>query len=278
MKMNDELNKNTSLFTWLSSLMLNKDKPEGIEMLREQLGEATREGVLNSEALQMIEGILKVNELRVKDIMIPRPEMNTVDVHASLEHILEIIEEKQHSRYPVLEGDEPVGVLFAKDLLPNLHAKPKEWNMKKVVRTIRSVPESQRLNFLLKDFRDSRQHMAIVLDEHSELVGLITIEDVLEQIVGEINDEHDALGEMLIINHGKQYSIKGLTPLTDMRERFKVPFESDSDTLAGLLLERFEHLPEKGEKIHIDGYSFRVLQIDERRIQLVSVKPLRETE
>ena len=259
-----------SIFSWLNNLITGT-KAEGIEALRMQLADAAKQGILNAQALSMIEGILLVNERRVRDVMVSLPNMHSVQIGASFTEVVELIEQTQHSRYPVMNGENVIGVLFSKDLLTRLD-NTDSFDICALMRDIRSVPDSKKLDILLKEFRDSRQHMVAVVDEHGEMVGLITIEDVLEQIVGEIYDEHDPLEDLWIVDHGEQYSVKGLMPLEQLRSLLEKPFESDADTVAGLLLERIEHLPEPGESITVDGYRFRVLQLEERRIHLVSVK------
>ena len=254
-----------------------KEGADDETMLRAGLAQAAKEGILDSAGLQMMEGVLEVSQMRVRKIMVTRPNMVVVDQDATHQEIIQLISEKQHSRYPVMEGEEVIGILFAKDLLPLLY-KGTSWSLKEVMRDVRLIPESQHLNTLLGDFRRLRQHMAVVVDEYNHVVGLVTIEDVLEQIVGDIHDEHDDLGGLWIVNHGDQYTARGETPLSVLRDTIQIDFESESETLAGLLLEVFEHFPEQQEKTTIGSYRFRIMKADEKRIYLVNIKKIKEDE
>ena len=258
-------------FVSLFGSLINR-KPEGSALFREQLSDAVREGVVDSQMSGMIEGVLRVNEMRVREVMIPFPEMKVFQTSTPLKEVVNEVIKTQHSRYPVMSGDKIAGILFSKDLLASIWQSNKDIELEKMVRDAKIVPEGQFLDKLLSEFKDSKQHMAIVVDEHNEIAGLVTIEDVLEQIVGDIEDEHDPMKGIWILNHGNQYTAKGLTPLAKFREQIGFDFKSDSDTVAGLLFERFERFPEQGEKIEFDGYQFRIVKVDGRRIQLVSVK------
>ncbi len=245
------------------------DRQELIDILRE----AQQRHLLDSDDLVMIEGVLEVGEMQVRDIMIPRAQMIVVEEDAGLEDILPIITESAHSRFPVI-GDnrnEVVGTLLAKDLLPYfLDDRRDQFSVRDVLRPAVFIPESKRLNILLKDFRASRNHMAIVVDEYGGVDGLVTIEDVLEQIVGEISDEHDVDEDLGVMKHSDgQYTVKALMPIEDFNEYFSASFSDDDfDTVGGLLMHAFGHLPKRGETIDLERFRFKVLHADSRRLHL----------
>jgi len=212
----------------------------------------------------------------VRDIMIPRSHMIVLEEDTPYEEMLPVISDSGHSRFPVIgeNRDEIVGVLLAKDLLRYVdEEKRKEFDIKDVLRKTIFVPESKRLNILLKEFRASRNHMAVVVDEYSGVAGLVTIEDVLEQIVGDIDDEHDVEDVGNIRRMGvNRYSIKALTPIEEFNEFFESGFnEEESDTLAGMLMKHLGHMPKRGEAITIDNYLFKVMSADSRRIKHVQL-------
>ena len=250
-------------------------EPQDRNDLLEVLKEARENRLLDAEALAMIEGVLQVSEMRVRDIMIPRVQMVVVPRDAELETIFPLVTESAHSRFPVITEDrsEVVGILLAKDLLP--HAlENRTLKVEEIMRSARFVPESKRLNVLLKEFRTDRNHMAIVVDEYGTAAGLITIEDVLEQIVGEIEDEHDFDEEEYIFRRNDQeYSIKALTPIEDFNEYFSAELNDEEfDTIGGFIVHKLEHLPKKGEKVEIDRFHFEVLHADSRRVNLIKLK------
>ncbi|HKK05883.1 MAG TPA: transporter associated domain-containing protein [Gammaproteobacteria bacterium] len=254
-------------------------EPKDREQLVEQLREAQQRDLLDSDALGMIEGVLQVSEMQVRDIMIPRSQMVVVERDARPEDILPILIESQHSRFPVIgeNRDEVVGILLAKDLLAYFaQGSPGggngSFNIRDVLRPAAFIPESKRLNVLLKEFRASRNHIAIVVDEYGGVAGLVTIEDVLEQIVGEIEDEHDVEEDAYIMDHGgNHYTVKALTPIEDFNEYFGADFsDKEFDTIGGLLLNGFGHLPKRGETIDLGRFHFRVLRADNRRIYLLA--------
>ncbi len=249
-----------------------KDRRELVEILRE----AQQRHLLDYEALAMIEGVLEVAEMQVRDIMIPRARMVVVDRDASLEEILPVITESAHSRFPVIgdNKDEVVGILLAKDLLGYFPGEGKRpFNMRDILRPAAFIPESKRLNVLLKEFRTSRNHMAIVVDEYGGVDGLVTIEDVLEQIVGEITDEHDVEGESYIMKHSDtNYTVKALTPVEEFNEYFGANISDEEfDTIGGYVMREFAHLPRRGEELRIGRFRFIVLHADSRRIHLLRV-------
>lgn len=278
--MNDQVNEsNMNLFEKLSRIFL--DIPQNRQELVEILQASQKRNLLDMEALSMIEGVLQVSEIQVRDIMIPRSHMIVLEEDTVYEDMLPVVIDSGHSRFPVIgeNRDEIVGVLLAKDLLRYVdEEKRKEFDIKDVLRQTIFVPESKRLNVLLKEFRDSRNHMAIVIDEYSGVAGLVTIEDVLEQIVGDIDDEHDVEDVGNIRRMGvNRYSIKALTPLEEFNEFFESGFnEEESDTLAGLLMKHLGHMPKRGETISIDNYLFKVMSSDSRRIKHVHLVLLPE--
>ena len=244
--------------------------------LLKQLRDAQRTGVIGLDALAMIEGVFQVSEMRVRDIMVPRSHMVIVQEDMGVEDMLPIVANSGHSRFPVIdEGiDEIVGILLAKDLSHySDEQSKKEFKLKDILRIPVFVPESKRLNVLLKDFRASRNHMAIVVDEYSGVSGLVTIEDVLEQIVGEIDDEHDAADVTNIRRHGfRRFSVRGLTPIIEFNQFFGSAFSNDKfDTIAGLVTHEWGHLPERGEEVDIDNFQFKVVSSSSRRINSLQV-------
>jgi len=226
----------------------------------------------------MIEGVLQVSEMQVRDIMIPRAQMVVVERDAPLEKIIPVLTASAHSRFPVIgdSRDEVVGILLAKDLLAYFgNNGPRVFNIRDVLRPAVFIPESKRLNVLLKEFRASRNHMAIVVDEYGGVAGLVTIEDVLEQIVGEIADEHD-IDEDADIKPYKDdiYTVKALTTVNDFNEYFNADFSDEEfDTIGGLVMQSFGYLPKRGESADIGRFHFRVLHADNRRIYLLRVTP-----
>lgn len=273
--------------SWLDRLTrLFSDEPEDREDLLDILKEAQKQGLLDTDALLMIQGVLDVSETRVRDIMVPRPQVDVIDESKPLEEILNEIAESAHSRYPVVSEskDEILGVLLAKDVL-RLLVKG-ELNSKDDLRAIYRepvfIPESKRLNVLLREFKTSHNHLALVVDEYAGLAGLVTIEDVLEQIVGEIEDEHDEDEERFIkAQIGDAFSVKAITPLSEFNDEFGVELENENniETLGGLISSHLGHVPQKGEEITMQGFVFRVVKADSRRVHLFHVKRVdQETE
>lgn len=249
-----------------------KDKAELLELLRD----AQQRQLLEMDALMMIEGVMQVSEMQVRDIMIPRAQMAVLQQDATLDELLPVITESGHSRFPVIgeDIDEVVGLILAKDLLPYFIGEQRsEFNVRDVLRPAVFVPESKRLNILLKDFRSNRNHMAIVVDEFGSAAGLVTIEDVVEQIVGEIEDEHDIDEDIFIKQQNdNRFIIKALTPIEEFNDHFKCDFSDEEfDTIGGLVMQAFSRMPERGEEITIGRYHMRVLSADSRRIHLLEV-------
>ena len=246
------------------------------ELVR-QLQSASKKQIIDSKAMSMIEGVLQVSEMQVEDIMIPRGQMVLIDEQGSLENISEAVVSSGHSRFPVIDDDKEniVGILLAKDLLPYMNVSESEkFDLDDIMRPVIFIPESKRLDVLLKEFRSSRNHMAVVIDEYGAIAGLVTIEDVLEQIVGEIDDEHDVLdnAQGILFRSEGRYTIKALTPIEDFNNFFKVGFpDTEFDTIGGLITSHFGRLPKSDETIDIENYTFKVLKADSRRIRLLEM-------
>jgi len=256
--------------------LLLSGTPQSHEHIIQLLRNAENKNVLNKDTLEMIEGAFQVSKIQVKNIMIPRSHMVVVREDATLQDMLPIIIDSAHSRFPVVgdSRDEVLGILLAKDLLRFfIDGKQEEFSLDDVLRPAVVVPESKRVNTLLSEFKDGRNHMAIVVDEYSSISGLVTIEDVLEQIVGEITDEHDVEEGRYIFEHSKgHFGIKALTPIEDFNEFFSTAYsDNDFETFGGLVLSKFGHLPKKGEKIEFDNFEIEVLRADKRRLHLLNV-------
>ncbi|RKZ60540.1 MAG: magnesium/cobalt efflux protein [Gammaproteobacteria bacterium] len=274
-------NKKMNWFAMLKSKFF-KAKNERADLLG-HLRDAQRKGIINLDALMMIEGVFQVSAMRVRDIMVPRSHLVVVQEDLGVEDMLAIVANSGHSRFPVVDEslDEVVGILLAKDLTHyNDEESRSSFVLKDILRPAVFVPESKRLNVLLKDFRDSRNHMAMVIDEYSGVAGLITIEDVLEQIVGEIDDEHDAADVTNIRRSGFQrYSVRGLTPLDEFNQYFDSKLLHEKfDTIAGVVTHALGHLPERGEEITIDEFHFKVISANSRRINNLQVSLLSESD
>ena len=251
-------------------------EPRNRQELLELLREAQRNEVLDIEALAIIEGALQVADMQVRDIMIPRSQMTTIKASQTPREFLPAVIEAAHSRFPVIGEsiDDVLGILLAKDLLPLLlEDNTDRFNIKDVLRPATCVPESKRLNVLLKEFRSTHNHMAVVIDEYGGVSGLITIEDVLEQIVGDIEDEHDIDDEDYIkeLPTG-DFLVKGLTPIEEFNDQFNTDFSDEEfDTFGGLVMNAFGHLPKRNEIVELDGFRVRILNADSRRVHLLRV-------
>ena len=251
-------------------------EPRNRQELLELLREAQRNEVLDIEALAIIEGALQVADMQVRDIMIPRSQMTTIKASQTPREFLPAVIEAAHSRFPVIGEsiDDVLGILLAKDLLPLLlEDNTDRFNIKDVLRPATCVPESKRLNVLLKEFRSTHNHMAVVIDEYGGVSGLITIEDVLEQIVGDIEDEHDIDDEDYIkeLPTG-DFLVKGLTPIEEFNDHFNTDFSDEEfDTFGGLVMNAFGHLPKRNEIVELDGFRVRILNADSRRVHLLRV-------
>lgn len=268
--------------SWLERLShLLSREPQTRNQLIALLRDATERHLLENEALKMIEGVLQVSEMKVRDVMIPRHQMAVVEANATPQQVMPIIIESAHSRFPVIgeSRDEILGILLAKDLLPYGLQEEPELTIRDLVRPATFIPESKRLDVLLEEFRLNRNHMAIVVDEYGGIAGLITIEDVLEQIVGEIEDEYDTGEEEPPIKqlNDDEYLVKALTPIEDFNAYFGTDYEHDDfDTIGGVVLQQFSHLPRRGESIHMNGYRVTVLQASSRGIQLLRFNKIKE--
>lgn len=252
-------------------------EPKNKDELVEVLNDAQERDLINPETKEMIQGVLAVSEMRVREIMIPRSQMITLDINQSIDEFLPIILESAHSRFPVVNDDidHIEGILLAKDLLAYgfNHNSEQECALKDIIRPAIIIPESKKVEPLLKDFRQERYHMAIVVDEYGSVSGLVTIEDILELIVGEIEDETDDEIEP-DIKHlaGNVYQIKALTELDDFNEFFNCEFdEAEADTIGGIILHQFAHMPQKGEEINIGDFNFKIVAADNRRIQTLQL-------
>ncbi|AIF98545.1 MAG TPA: CBS domain-containing protein [Alteromonas australica] len=269
--------------SWLDKLKLSiSGEPKSKEELVEVISEAERSEIIDPQTREMIEGVIGVNEMRVRDIMIPRAQMTTIDVEQDVEAFLPVMLESAHSRFPVISEDKDhiEGILLAKDLLSYAFNAEREFNLRDVLRPAVIVPESKRVDVLLKEFRQQRYHMAIVVDEYGGVSGLVTIEDILEIIVGEIEDEFDTeesgTDDIRPLNKST-YSVKALTPVDEFNSFFETSFsEEEADTIGGIVLKAFGHMPETNDEVTIGDIQFKVTNSDKRRlIQLkVSVPSL----
>ena len=268
----DESDK-PSLLERLSALLMRE--PEDREQLLKLLHSAFERNLLDADALSMIEGALQVSEMQVRDIMVPRAQMDMIDVNETPDKFVPQVIATAHSRFPVIDKnrDDVIGVLLAKDLL-RYYAGEEEFNVRHMLRPAVFVPESKRLNVLLREFRASRNHMAIVLDEYGGVAGLVTIEDVLEQIVGEIEDEYDfdEASDNILPEPGGRYRVKALTQIADFNAAFGTHFSDEAaDTVGGLVIAHLGRLPKRGESVTIDGLRFQVLRADSRRVYTLLV-------
>jgi len=260
---------------WLRRLVGSGEPRDRAELV-EVLHDAGRRGLIDQDALAMIEGVLGVADLQVRDIMVPRSQMVVVQRDDPPEALLPIIVESGHSRFPVIgeDRDQVIGILLAKDMLRYFgEEQAGEFDMREVLRPAVFVPESKRLNVLLKEFRVSRNHMAVVVDEYGGVAGLVTIEDVIEEIVGDIADEYDIEEDQTIRREGeRQFTVHALARIGDFNEYFGTDFSDEEfDTIGGLVMHQFGRLPKRGESVAIGGFDFRVLRADRRRIDLLRV-------
>ncbi|WP_342245983.1 HlyC/CorC family transporter [Pseudomonas sp. OTU5201] len=266
--------------SWLEKLtQAFAHEPKSRQELLELLREAHQNKLLDSEALSIVEGAIQVADLQVRDIMVPRSQMISIRANQTPKEFLPAIIDAAHSRYPVVGEslDDVMGILLAKDLLPLiLQDNGQSFNIKDLLRPATFVPESKRLNVLLREFRANHNHMAVVIDEYGGVAGLVTIEDVLEQIVGDIEDEHDVEEDSYIkpLPSG-DFIVKALTPVDAFNEFFETDFSEDEfDTVGGLVMGSFGHLPKRNETTEIGEFRFRVLNADSRRIHLLRLSPL----
>jgi len=262
--------------TWLERLRaLLLREPDDRESLLRLLRSAYKRNLLDAEALSITEGALTVSDLQVRDIMIPRAQVDAIDINDTPDKFVPHVIATAHSRFPVYDKnrDDVVGVLLAKDLL-RYYAGEEEFNVREMLRPAVFVPESKRLNVLLREFRASRNHMAIVVDEYGGVAGLVTIEDVLEQIVGEIEDEYDfdEASDSILLESSGRYRVKAPTQLADFDATFGTSFAGEGyDTVGGLVIARLGRLPRRGESVVVDGFRFQVLRADSRRVYTLIV-------
>ena len=268
--------------SWLEKLSLAllgepKDRDELMDLLRD----AQQRDLLDADALAMMEGVMRVSERQVRDVMIPRAQLVAVEHDWSVERLLAEVIASGHSRFPVLgeSRDDVIGILIVKDLLRYFTEGAATFNIHDILRPAKFIPESKRLNVLLKEFRSTRLHMAIVVDEYGGVAGLVTIEDVLEEIVGEIDDEHDIDESSAFIRQQREreFLVKALTPVEDFNKRFGTDFSDDrADTVGGLVMMELGHLPKRGEVVDLGQFRFRVLRADNRRLHLLELTLLGE--
>jgi len=244
-----------------------QDRDEVLEFLRD----ANSRAIIEGDALAMLEGVLAVADIQVRDIMVPRAQMTVLNRDDESDVLLRTVIESGHSRFPVMDEDREkiVGILLAKDLLRlAVASEDAPFDIKEFMRAVVFVPESKRLNVLLREFRRSRVHMAIVADEYGGIAGLVTIEDVIEQIVGDIDDEHDIDEDVNIRKDGdRQYTVRGQTPIDEFNEYFQTELSDDEfDTVAGLVMKQLGRLPRRGETLQLGEFELKVLRFDRRRI------------
>ncbi|SER63207.1 magnesium and cobalt transporter [Nitrosomonas sp. Nm51] len=264
---------------WLERVgaMLSRE-PEDRKQLITLLHSAFERNLLDSDALSMIEGVMQVSEMQARDIMIPRSQMDVIDIDQTPDEFIPFVIETAHSRFPVIEGSEDnvIGIMLAKDLL-RYYAGEEEFNLRDMLRPAVFIPESKQLNILLKDFRKNRNHIAIVVNEYGGMAGLITIEDVLEQIVGEIEDEYDfdEDEDNIVLEQAGSYRIKAITEIDNFNEILGAKFSDDDyDTIGGLVLNKFGRLPNRDESVIIDNFKFTVLRADSRRLHILKVEKM----
>jgi len=255
-------------------------EPESREDLLEALQEAHSRNLLDADALSMIEGVLQVSELRARDLMVPRTQADMIDIDEPIESWIGRVIETAHSRFPVYEGnrDHVIGILLAKDLLR--YYAEQDFDLRAMLRPAVYIPESKPLNVLLRDFRANRNHMAIVVDEYGGVAGLITIEDVLEQIVGDIEDEYDfdETADNIVAEKDDRFRVKALTEVEAFNESFGTTFSDEEfDTIGGLITDHLGRVPRRGDHIEIDGLRFEVLRADSRQVHLLQVSRVPKT-
>ena len=262
---------------WLERIsgMLLREPGNRVQLMA-LLHAAYERNLFDSDALSMIEGVIQVSEIQARDIMVPRSQMDVIDISDPPEKFIPDVIEKAHSRFPVTENDKNnvIGILLAKDLL-RYYAAEEEFDVRDMLRPVVFIPESKRLNVLLRDFRTNRNHIAIVVDEYGGVAGLLTIEDVLEQIVGDIEDEHDfdEVEDNIVQTPSGHYRVKAITEIADFNERLGTELnESDYDTIGGLVLHEFGRLPNRGESVIVGGFKFTVLRADSRRLHTLLVE------
>jgi len=278
MASDSETSNKPSLLERLSHFLLRE--PEDREQLVELLHSAYENHLMDSDSLAMIEGVLQVSEMQVRDIMIPRSQMDVIDITDSPETFIPYVIETAHSRFPVIEDDknDVIGILLAKDLLR--YYAGEDFEVRDMLRPAVFIPESKRLNVLLKEFRSNRNHIAMVVDEYGGVAGMVTIEDVLEQIVGDIEDEYDydEDEDNIIQQSAKHYRVKALTEIDDFNEALGTELSDEEfSTIGGLVVNNFGHLPKRGDHIIVENLIITVIRADSRRLHSILVEILRDT-
>lgn len=263
--------------SWFQKLREKFLRPKDQEQLIELLRDASEHHILDNEALSIVEGALNVSDMQARDIMIPRSQVVMVSRDAPSEDTLKLITETSHSRFPVIDDDrdDVIGILLAKDVLSAVVTnRDFDFDLREMLRPAVFIPESKRLNVLLREFRARRNHIAIVVDEYGGVAGIVTIENVLEQIVGEIEDEHDIDDDAPILKRNENtYTIKALTDLEDFNEQFDAGWSDDDfDTVGGYVMNQFGHLPKRGEEVTVGRFHFTVLRADNRRLYLLKMQ------
>ncbi|MCF8158256.1 MAG: CBS domain-containing protein [Burkholderiaceae bacterium] len=259
----------------LSHFLLRE--PDDREQLVELLHASFEKSLLDADALAMIEGVLQVSETQVRDVMIPRSQMDVIDITQTPEEFIPFVIETAHSRFPVIDDDKNdiIGILLAKDLLR--YYAGEDFDVRDMLRPVVFIPESKRLNVLLKEFRSNRNHIAIVVDEYGGVAGMITIEDVLEQIVGDIEDEYDfdETEDNIIRDTQGKYRVKALTEIADFNEVLGTEFSDEEfSTIGGLVVSQFGHLPKRGETVTFNNLKFTALRADSRRLHSLLIEQL----
>ncbi|MBQ8707157.1 MAG: CBS domain-containing protein [Succinivibrionaceae bacterium] len=268
--------KEENLFDRITGLF--QSEPQSIDELNDVIKEASNRKIINGDSLDMIQGILEMTDLRVRDIMVPRSSIVTIKTDFTLEEVLETVSSTAHSRYPVISDDrlQECGLLLAKDLIPVLRNMNQGgiFELGKITRPAMVVPESKKVNFLLKDFKKKRYHLALVIDEFGSLSGLVTIEDILECIVGKIGNEYSAAAEENIREVASNiYHVRGITPIAEFNEFFHCEMVNDEvETIAGIVMSAVGHIPENGTRLTLEGFEFKVLNAESRRINMFQVR------
>jgi len=268
------MNKEEESTSWFARLkQFIQGEPKNQEELVSILRDANVKSLINSDTLGMLEGAIIFSKMRVRDIMLPKNQMTCLNENDSFDEILKTVTQSGHSRFPVIaeNSDEVIGILHAKDLLRYHKSPGKEFSLKDICRQVTFVPESKRLDSLLSEFRTKKNHMAIVVDEYGVVAGFVTIEDIIEQIIGDIEDEFDIDEDAYIKTHGEShYIIKAHTPIEEFNEQLDTNFSNDTyDTVGGVVMANLGHLPKQGETVTIDDFEFKVINADARRIKLV---------
>jgi magnesium and cobalt transporter len=270
--------------SWLEKIAdVFSGEPKSRDDLHEILDEAEHNEIIDRDALKIMEGALHVGDMQVREVMVARAQMEVIKADEPLSKILPAIIATAHSRYPVVGEsiDDVLGILLTKDLLPQILREDSDnFDIKTLLRPATFVPESKRLNVLLREFRENRNHMAIVIDEYGGVAGLATIEDVLEEIVGDIEDEYDTEVDTNIRPvSDTDFMVKALTPIEDFNEQFDIKLDDEEvDTIGGFILRKLGHLPQRGEMTAFNGLQFKIVAADKRQIHLLRVSPLHYTD